>query len=46
MIKTPALSDDQAKQLLRAPKGGSLKAVRDRAILDNLQEHFPAYKVT
>ena len=31
--KTPALSDDQAKRLLQAPKGDSLKAVRDRAIL-------------
>ncbi|MEM1452600.1 MAG: tyrosine-type recombinase/integrase [Bacteroidota bacterium] len=31
--KTPALSDDQAKRLLQAPKGGGLKAVRDRAIL-------------
>src|SRR5690606_14204170 len=31
--KTPALSDAQAKKLLRAPAGGSLKAKRDRAIL-------------
>ena len=31
--KTPALSDDQAKMLLQAPKGDDLKAVRDRAIL-------------
>ncbi|MGE3424835.1 MAG: tyrosine-type recombinase/integrase [Dehalococcoidia bacterium] len=31
--KTPALSDAQAKTLLRAPEGDSLKAVRDRAIL-------------
>lgn len=31
--KTPALSDVQAKTLLRAPEGDSLKAVRDRAIL-------------
>jgi len=31
--KTPALSDAQAKTLLRAPKGSDLKAVRDRAIL-------------
>ena len=31
--KTPALSDDQARALLRAPEGNSLKAVRDRAIL-------------
>lgn len=31
--KTPALSDDQARMLLQAPVGDSLKAVRDRAIL-------------
>ena len=31
--KTPALSDDQARALLQAPRGGSLKARRDRAIL-------------
>lgn len=31
--KTPALSDAQAKALLRAPKGQDLKARRDRAIL-------------
>ena len=31
--KTPALSDDQARALLQAPHGDSLKAVRDRAIL-------------
>ncbi len=31
--KIPALSDDQARELLRAPEGDSLKAVRDRAIL-------------
>lgn len=31
--KTPALSDDQARMLLAAPEGDSLKAVRDRAIL-------------
>ena len=31
--KTPALSDDQARMLLQAPIGNSLKAVRDRAIL-------------
>ena len=31
--KTPALSDAQAKKLLRAPEGDSLKAVRDRAII-------------
>ena len=31
--KTPALSDDQARALLQAPEGDSLKAVRDRALL-------------
>ena len=31
--KTPALSDDQARRLLKAPEGGSIKATRDRAIL-------------
>lgn len=31
--KTPALSDAQARELLKAPEGDSLKAVRDRAIL-------------
>ncbi len=31
--KTPALSDDQARALLQAPEGDSLKFVRDRAIL-------------
>lgn len=31
--KTPALSDAQAKRLLQAPQGESLKALRDRAIL-------------
>ena len=31
--KTPALSDDQARALLAAPEGDSLKSVRDRAIL-------------
>lgn len=31
--KTPALSDDQAKELLQAPKGDELKALRDRAII-------------
>jgi len=31
--KTPALSDDQARKLLRAPEGDSLKSVRDRAIM-------------
>ncbi|MEM6673758.1 MAG: tyrosine-type recombinase/integrase [Planctomycetota bacterium] len=31
--KTPALSDDQAKRLLHAPKDDSQEAIRDRAIL-------------
>lgn len=31
--KTPALSDDQARMLLNAPEGDSLKAKRDRAII-------------
>jgi len=31
--KTPALSDDQARMLLKAPDGDSLKAKRDRAII-------------
>ncbi len=31
--KTPALSDEQARLLLNAPQGDSLKAKRDRAIL-------------
>lgn len=31
--KTPALSDDQARMLLQAPDGDSLKAKRDRAII-------------
>jgi len=31
--KTPALSDSQARALLRAPEGDLLKAIRDRAIL-------------
>lgn len=31
--KTPALSDDQARMLLAAPEGDSLKARRDRAII-------------
>src|SRR5450432_1581959 len=31
--KTPALSDVQVRALLRAPRGRSLKAIRDRAIL-------------
>ena len=37
--KTPALSDDQAKRLLQAPKGDGLKAVRDRAILTTYLFH-------
>jgi len=31
--KTPALSDEQARTLLKAPEGDSIKATRDRAIL-------------
>lgn len=31
--KTPALSDDQARLLLQAPQGDSIKAKRDRAII-------------
>ena len=31
--KTPALSDEQARLLLKAPDGDSIKATRDRAIL-------------
>ena len=31
--RTPALSDDEARRLLDAPKGDGLKALRDRAIL-------------
>ncbi len=37
--KTPALSDDQARMLLQAPKGDKLKAVRDRAILASYLFH-------
>ncbi len=37
--KTPALSDDQAKALLDAPKPGTLKGKRDRAILAVLLFH-------
>jgi len=37
--KTPALGDDQAKLLLHAPDGWTLKGVRDRAILDVLLYH-------
>jgi integrase/recombinase XerD len=36
---TPALGDAQAKTLLAAPQGESLKAVRDRAILATLLYH-------
>ncbi len=31
--KTPALSDDQARKLLQAPEGDTIKAARDRAII-------------
>ena len=37
--KTPAISDDQARALLAAPEGDSLKAKRDRAILSVLLFH-------
>ncbi|MEL6795185.1 MAG: tyrosine-type recombinase/integrase [Planctomycetota bacterium] len=37
--KTPALSDDQARALLRAPDGDGLKPVRDRAILSTYLFH-------
>jgi integrase/recombinase XerD len=37
--KTPALSDAQARRLLEAPEGDSLKARRDRAILSILFYH-------
>ena len=36
---TPALSDEQARALLTAPQGDSLKAKRDRAILATLAYH-------
>ena len=36
---TPALSDEQARALLNAPVGESLKAKRDRAILATLAYH-------
>ena len=36
---TPALSDEQARALLNAPQGASLKAKRDRAILATLAYH-------
>lgn len=37
--KTPALSDDQARHLLQAPSGDSLKAKRDRAIIASYLFH-------
>ena len=37
--KTPALSDAQARALLKAPTGKTLKAMRDRAILSVLLFH-------
>jgi integrase/recombinase XerD len=37
--KTPALSDAQARHLLDAPKGNTVKAKRDRAILSILLYH-------
>jgi site-specific recombinase XerD len=37
--KTPAVSDVQVRRLLVAPEGGSLKAIRDRAILSILFYH-------
>ena len=37
--KTPAISDAQVRALLTAPKGNSLKAKRDRAILSALFYH-------
>lgn len=37
--KTPAISDAQVRALLTAPKGASLKAKRDRAILSILFYH-------
>lgn len=36
---TPALSDEQARRLLRAPSRSTLKGVRDRAILATLLYH-------
>src|SRR5712692_7087383 len=36
---TPALSDEQARALLAAPQGDSLKAKRDRALLATLAYH-------
>jgi integrase/recombinase XerD len=37
--KTPALGDHQARRLLDAPRGDTLKAKRDRAILATLLYH-------
>ncbi len=37
--KTPAISDDQARQLLEAPSAATLKGSRDRAILAVLLYH-------
>jgi len=37
--KTPALSDAQARQLLKQPNGDSLKSLRDRALLSVLLYH-------
>lgn len=37
--KTPALGDHQARQLLEAPDGASIKGKRDRAILATLLYH-------
>ncbi len=37
--KSPALGDDQAKAMLEAPSPGTLKGVRDRAILSVLLFH-------
>jgi site-specific recombinase XerD len=37
--KTPALGNHQARELLKAPEGDSLKAKRDRAILATLLYH-------
>jgi site-specific recombinase XerD len=36
---TPALSDDQARELLKAPPADTLKGLRDRAILATLLYH-------
>jgi integrase/recombinase XerD len=37
--KTPAIGDHQARELLNAPDGSSLKGKRDRAILATLLYH-------